>query len=79
MDNTTEITIKHPSYVYFIRPKPSKLDETMPVYLVCARDSNTAWSYILKEDKDAKKDYYIDDIFVSLSGQYYGIIWPDHY
>jgi len=62
-------------YVYFIRPKPRKNFDNMPVFLSVACDEDDAWSRVLKAKSINKSDYYIDDIFLSHTGQALGLMW----
>ena len=34
-----------------------------------------AVGYVLEKDKDAKDNYYVDDIFISQTGQSLGLMW----
>jgi hypothetical protein len=63
------------AYVYFIRPKPHKNYDNMPVFLSVAYSEDDAWSYVLKTKSIKKSDYYIDDIFLSHTGQALGLMW----
>jgi len=62
-------------FVYFIRPKPRKNFDNMCVFLSCAFSEEQAWEFVLKEIPNAKQDYYIDDFFVSQTGQALGLMW----
>jgi len=61
--------------VYFIRPKPRKNFDNIPVFLSVAFSEEQAWGYVLEKDKDAKDNYYVDDIFISQTGQSLGLMW----
>ena len=67
--------VNHGAYVYFIRPKPSKDIQGMGVCLAVASSEEQAWVYAMKDSGINKKDYYIDDIFLSYSEQGYGVLW----
>ena len=67
-------------YVYFIRPKPSKNFDNMPIYLSVASNEEEAWEHVFgKDSKEQRiqtiKEYYIDDIFLSNVGQAHGLLW----
>ena len=61
--------------VYFMRPKPRKNFDNMGVFLSCAFSEEQAWVFVLQVNPNAKDDYYIDDIFVSKTGQSLGLMW----
>lgn len=63
------------AYVYFIRPKPHKNFQDMGVFLSVAKSEEEAWSHVLKLKSIKKSDYYIDDIFLSHTGQALGLMW----
>jgi len=62
-------------YVYFIRPKPLKNFDNMPVFLSVAHNEEDAWYHVLKTNLINKSDYYIDDILLSYTGQALGLMW----
>ena len=66
------------TYVYFIRPKPTKNFVGSGVFLSVAQSEEQAWSFVLDViGKEYKSDYYIDDIFLSHTGQSLGLMWGD--
>lgn len=68
-------------YVFFIRPKPTKNFDNMPVYLSVASNEEEAWEHVFGKDSEeqrvqTRKEYYIEDVFLSHTGYAHGLIYP---